>query len=67
MTERHAKRHLASIVGATVASYAAWSMLLTPAMGPLPGSAVPFAVGLLLLAVGSVLLGWGTYRTYVSA
>ena len=67
MTRQHATHHLASISGATVASYAAWSMLLTPAMGPLPGTAVPFAVGVLLLAVGSLLLAWGAYAIYVQS
>lgn len=64
MTSEHAVNHLASVVGVTLLVYAAWSMLLSPAKGPLPGTVLPFAVGLVLFTVGAALLAWGSSRIY---
>ena len=64
MTKDHAVNHLSSVVGVTLAIYAVWSMLLNPTQGPLPGTTLPLAVGLLLFGAGVVLFGWGSYRIY---
>lgn len=64
MTAEHAVNHLASVVGVTLVVYAVWSMLLNPTQGPLPGTALPLAVGLLVFGAGAALLAWGSYRIY---
>lgn len=56
--------HLSSVIGVTLLVYALWSILIDPVKGPLPGTVLPVAVGLLLLAVGAALLAWGSYRVY---
>ena len=64
VTQGHMVNHLSAVTGVTLAVYALWSMIIDPAKGPLPGTVLPLAVGLLLFAVGLGLLGWGSYRIY---
>lgn len=64
MTAEHTVNHLSSVVGITLLVYALWSILLDPTKGPIPGTVLPIAVGLVLFAVGAALLAWGSYRIY---
>jgi predicted RNA methylase len=64
MTTEHAVNHLSSVVGVTLAVYALWSMILNPTQGPLPGTVLPFVVGVGLFAIGAALLAWGSSRIY---
>lgn len=60
----HVVNHLATVLGAVAAGYFLWSMLLSPAKGPLPGTLVPLAVGLAGFGVGLSVLAWGARRTF---
>ena len=64
MTQGHMVNHLSAVIGVTLAVYALWSMFIDPVKGPLPGTVLLIAVGLLLFAVGLGLLGWGSNRNY---
>lgn len=66
MSLSHAVNHLATVAGLTAACYFAWSMVVTPAHGPLPGRLLPLAVGVVGTLTGLLLFAGGAYREYVT-
>lgn len=63
----HVLHHLSTVLGAVATAYFLWSMVSNPAMGPLPGTLLPLAVGLAGFAVGLSVFSWGAYRTFVAS
>lgn len=59
--------HLSTVLGTVATGYFLWSMVLNPGTGPLPGTLLPLAIGLVGVAVGLSLFSWGAYRTFVAS
>lgn len=64
--DSHVLNHLSTVLGAMATGYFLWSIVLNPGTGPLPGTLIPLAVGLVGFAVGLSVFAWGAYRTFVA-
>ena len=56
--------NLLALAGAGLATYFLWSMVLDPALGPLPGITLPFVVGLAGFVASVLIALRGLGRIY---
>lgn len=60
----YALDHLLAIAGTGLAIYFLWSMILDPAKGPLSGTIIPLAVGIVGFVVTVLAAAWGLNNIY---